>query len=211
MVDDREGTAPDAGEGGAWDPFSGHRAFAGRSMGWRCQALADSRVRIRLPEVVESRARPLIAPEAVEALMHWEGVVAHPTVRDKEDYPIELQEALETCEAQFILRNIPRHELWRDPEEALEYERKQVEYGLRAPGALEGEVPEYEPVELLDVMNADTLRQHRDFRRRLTSEVAWERCFGHEAGKAATGPQWRNVPADVGELLGSEFAAPRFK
>lgn len=187
--------------GGAWDPFAAHVAFAGRVLGVQSEAMADTRVRMRLPEVMESRVRSLMDEAALEALIHWQGVVAHPTARDKADYPNDLHEALENCEAQFILRNIPRYEMWRDPNEPMAYERKLVEYGLRVPGANEARELRFEPVVLLEVMNSATLREELRLRRVLTGEVEWARCFGQEASKDMTGPQWRNVPKDVRVLL----------
>ncbi len=204
-----ESAAGAAGEGGgAWDPFAAHVAFAGRVVGVRSEALAASRVRIRLPEVMQSRVRPLMDEAALEALIHWQGVVAHPTARDKADYPNDLHEALENCEAQFILRNIPRYELWRDPNEPMAFERKPVEYGLEAPGANQGRELRVEPIVLLEVMNVDALREELRLRRALTAQVQWARCFGREASKGMSGPQWRNVPDDVRVLLGEAPAAP---
>lgn len=192
--------------GGAWDPFAAHVAFAGRGLGVQAEALAKSRVRMRLPEVMESRVRSLMDEALLEALMNWQGVVAHPTARDKADYPNDLHEALENCEAQFILRNIPRYELWCDPNEPMAYERKQVEYGLQGQGVNEVRELRFEPVVLLEVMNGDTVRDELRLRRVLTAEVEWARCFGQEASKDISGPQWRNVPKDVRVLLGEAQA-----
>ncbi|MEZ4265042.1 MAG: hypothetical protein R3F39_01600 [Myxococcota bacterium] len=205
--DDAAAPATPDGETG-WDPFAGHEAFASRGPGRESQALAESRVRMRLPEQMESRVRPLMDPDALEALIHWQGVVAHPTVRDKADYPNDLHEALENCEAQFILRNIPRYELWRDPNEPMAYTRSAVEYGLRVPGANEVRELRVEPVELLDVMSTDTLRDETRLRRVLRTGVEWARCFGKEASVDISGPQWRNVPRDVRVLLGELSAEP---
>jgi hypothetical protein len=200
---------PEAAEGGGWDPFAEHIAFVGRGCGLDAAALAGSRVRMRLPEAQVERARPMVDPAVIEALMTWQGVVAHPTTRDKEDYPTELQDALENCEAQFILRNIPRYEMEREPGEAMPYERKPVQSGLRAPGSTPPRVERFEPVEMLPVMNLEAVRHEQRQRRRLQQQVDWSRCFGREVSKDQVGPQWRNVPEDVRALLGDGEAAKR--
>lgn len=172
------------------DPFTPHLAFAERAL----RAARDVRprgARIDPPEPLDTRVDRFVDLDALEALAEWQGLARPARTMSDEEYPSDLEEAMDEREPQFNLRNIPRAERYADPDERLAYDRDRFEYGLHVEGVGEDRRWEHEPPELLEEMNLDAVRAQLAWRRWYSNEARWERYFSKEIRTHTDGPLWR--------------------
>ncbi|MGM0574458.1 MAG: hypothetical protein ACQEXJ_01815 [Myxococcota bacterium] len=174
----------------AMDPFAPHLAFAERAL----RVARDVRPRgaaITPTEPIDTRADRLVDLDELEAIASWQGLRKAPREMRDDDYPSDLEGAMEEREPQFILRNIPRVERYADPEERLGYEHDRIQYGFHVEGVDEARTYRHEPPELLEEMNLDVVRAQLRWRRWYSDEACWERYFSREIREKTQGPLWR--------------------
>ena len=156
------------------DPFESHLRFAGAIGGQRfLQAVTPAELAQYQP--MEDRSFDLIDPQVVEDRRTWQGSVASHRPGDPESYPQEISDAMTNCEPQFILRNLARADRWADPEEPLEFEPTEIQYGL--PITPLSAALDFQPATPDLKLSLEVLVDRKRELRWLYSELPWETRF----------------------------------
>ena len=184
--DPREGDA-------TTDLFEGHLAFLADYESRRAITFAD-RITMQPLEPLGVNIEAALDFDALEAIASWQGLFRQPRDKRPAELDPDVESQMKECMPQFHLRNIGRAERIADPDDDLELSHEQVEYGLRAPGAVTALPPRYTPPPLLEESNLDAVQGYRERMRWLISETPWSRHFCQELKESVRGPLWRYDP-----------------
>lgn len=185
-------TEPAPQDDGA-DPFAGLLSFVASYDSRRAVTFAD-RITMTPIEPLGVNVEQALDFDALEAIASWQGLFKAPRDKRPSELDPDVEAQMKACMPQFHLRNIGRAERHADPNDDLEMSRDQVEYGLRAPGALTSLPPRYKAPVLIEQTNLEAVRAYRARMRWLIRETPWSRYFCQELKESIRGPLWRYDP-----------------
>ena len=188
-----EGVNDEREYGEGLDPFASHLSFLQAHRDRLGSTFAD-RITILPLQPPPNRLESFLDFEALEAIASWQGLFKAPRDKTRGELDPEVEGQMKECMPQFHLRNIGRAERLADPDEDLELSHEDVEYGLRAPGALPATMGTYQAPPLIEESNLDFVKKHQFRMHKLIRKTAWQRHFCQELKESVRGPLWRYDP-----------------